>query len=232
MTHKIPEQEKQEKQEKRGQNPAGNVQVSKQQQQPRGRELERREGRSPQQYRGGFNASPFTLMRRMMDDFERLFDAPMFGRSFVPDFLGGEEDIFPTTMRTEIWNPSLEVFQRGNDLVVRADLPGIRKEDVRLEIENDNLCIEGERRFEEEKRERGMYRSERSYGTFRRVIPLPEGVDTDSVTANMKDGVLEVTVKVPEQTRRGRQIQIGEGEGTRQEKREEQPAEAEAPSVH
>jgi len=110
------------------------------------------------------------------------------------------------------FSPQIEVFQRGNDLVVRADLPGLKKEDVNVDITDDEVTISGERRQEQETTERGVYRSERSYGSFTRAIRLPEGAMTDQAKATFKDGVLEIRMPAPpDQVTRGRRLDIKEG---------------------
>lgn len=97
----------------------------------------------------------------------------------------------------------LEVFERGDELVVRADLPGVKKDDVTIEISNGYLLIEGERIDERADDAAGFYRSERSYGSFRRAIALPDGVDADTAKAQFKDGVLEIAMKQrPAQSKR------------------------------
>ena len=111
---------------------------------------------------------------------------------------------------TTVWTPQIETFQRGDQFVVRADLPGLKKEDVNVEVADDALTIQGERRQEREENREGYYRSERSYGSFYRVVPLPEGVITESAKANFKDGVLEVTVQAPpHEVSRRRRLPIG-----------------------
>jgi HSP20 family protein len=91
--------------------------------------------------------------------------------------------------------------------------PGMKRDDVRIDVTEDGITIQGERRREEKEEREGFYRSELSYGTFTRFIPLPEGAMTDQATAHVKDGVLEITVPAPpEQVRRGRRIDISEGE--------------------
>jgi len=94
-------------------------------------------------------------------------------------------------------------------LIVRADLPGLSKDDVKIHITDDQLIIEGERRQEREENEGGFYRSERSYGSFYRSIPLPEGVSDEDVKASFRDGVLEITMPVSKREQRHRQIEIG-----------------------
>lgn len=134
--------------------------------------------------------SPFSLMRRMSEDMDRMFS-------------GSVESGDGSS-----WLPAVEVTERGNTLVVRADLPGINQNDVKVEVTPEGLTIQGERKREHEERGAWGYRSERSYGSFYRTIPLPEGASVDNAKAEFKDGVLEVTVPVPEQQNRRRQIPI------------------------
>jgi HSP20 family protein len=140
---------------------------------------------------------PFALMRRMQDDIDRLFGFSP-GRVWPSAF--GE--------RGE-WTPAIEAFQRGNEFVVRADVPGMSREDLSVEMGEDAITISGERRQDHEEEREGVFRSERAYGSFYRVVPLPEGAVADSAKANFKDGVLEITVQAPSQeVRRGRRIDI------------------------
>jgi HSP20 family protein len=109
------------------------------------------------------------------------------------------------------WTPDVEAFQRRDQFVVRADLPGMKKEDVTLQIADDALTIEGERRFEHEDEREGYYRSERSYGRFCRVIPLPEGAIVDSAKATFREGVLEVVMQAPpKEVAGGRRLEISD----------------------
>lgn len=189
-------------------------------------------------YHSGSN--PFAMMRRMMDDMDRLvsdfgFTQPglLASSFFGPDEwspfdssrrLGsgqqnavsqrgpaiqssGQRSLQPWSQG--LWSPQVEVFERGNNLVVRADLPGLDRDNIDVEVENDNLIIRGERRNEFEDNKDNYYRSERSYGSFYRAIPLPDGVDANACNATFKDGVLEVTLpKPPEAKSRGRKIQV------------------------
>lgn len=105
----------------------------------------------------------------------------------------------------------MEVFQRNNDLVIRADLPGLLKDDVKVDVTEDAITIQGERKREHEEEKGGIYRSERSYGSFSRTIALPEGAMTDQAKATFKNGVLEVTMPAPpESVKRGRRLEIAE----------------------
>jgi HSP20 family protein len=158
-------------------------------------------------------ASPFSFMRRFSEEMDRLFDDfafggmsfPSFGRGLMsPGFGRGFEQLSG-------WTPQTEVFQRGNELVVRADLPGLTKDQVNVELEEDQIIIQGERRDERETDEQGFYQTERSYGSFYRAIPLPKGVDGEQAKANFNNGVLEIAMPMPEQKSGRRRIEIGEG---------------------
>ncbi|MDQ3995674.1 MAG: Hsp20/alpha crystallin family protein, partial [Gemmatimonadota bacterium] len=145
--------------------------------------------------------NPLAMMRRMEQDLERVFRA--FG---VPRLSAGfaapreiEELLArpPALSQAAQWSPQIEVFERDGNLVVHADLPGVKREDVEVNVENDLLTIRGERRQEHREAEGGYRRTERSYGTFFRQIPLPDGVEPDQVRAAYNDGVLEVTIPAP-----------------------------------
>jgi len=135
--------------------------------------------------------NPFGLMRRLSEEMDRTF-----GR-----WGEGAEGISG-------WMPPIEVTEREGNLVVCADRPGINKDDVKIEMTADEMTIRGERKQEHEEKREGYYRSERSYGQFYRSIPLPEGADLDKAKAEFKDGVLEVTVPVPESPSKRREIPI------------------------
>jgi HSP20 family protein len=106
------------------------------------------------------------------------------------------------------WSPAVEVFERDNNLVVRAELPGMSKDDIKVEMTDEGLLIHGERKREKEEEREGWYRSERSYGEFCRLIPLPEGVSADEAKARFENGVLEITAPIPESSRRRRSVPI------------------------
>jgi HSP20 family protein len=148
-----------------------------------------------------FRMSPFALMGRFTEDMEQQWGQPGMGR-------GGQG---MAAAGGEFFSPPMEIFEREGHLVVRADLPGLTKDDVHVEITDEALTIEGERRSEQEERQGGFFRSERRYGTFRRQIPLPEGVNADQVTASFKDGVLEISMPAPQRQARGRRIEIQSG---------------------
>jgi HSP20 family protein len=148
--------------------------------------------------------NPFALMRQLADEMDRVFENFGFGRSRFgfPSLLEG----FPST---PTWSPQVEVLEKDGRLIVRADVPGLKKEDLKVELTDDALIIQGERKREHEDKGEGSYRSERVYGSFYRVIPLPEGTSTEGATATFKDGVLEVSLQAPRrEEKRAKQIQV------------------------
>jgi HSP20 family protein len=115
------------------------------------------------------------------------------------------------TPSAEMWAPQIDMFQRGNELVVKADLPGMSKDEVKVDVTDDAITITGERRREHEEEREGIYRIERSSGSFRRVVALPEGAITDQAKATFRNGVLEIAMPAPpEQVTRGRRLEINE----------------------
>jgi len=148
--------------------------------------------------------SPFSFMSRMMNDMDRFFDDVGLGRSLWPR--GGER-----AGASIDFVPRIDVFERHGKLTVHADLPGMRQEDVKVNVEDGVLTIAGERSHEHEHEKGGVYRCEREYGSFRRSLALPEGVSPDAIQASFAQGVLEVTMPMPEkkQEQKGRSIPIG-----------------------
>jgi HSP20 family protein len=151
---------------------------------------------------GGGLTSPFRSLQRFADEIDRMFDDVGFGRRRrgSPAWLG--------TTSYE-WAPEVDVFEKDNELTIRADLPGLKKDEVSVDITDDAVTIQGERRRETEEEREGYYRSERSYGSFSRVLPLPEGAITEQAKAQFRDGVLEVTMPVPPAPK-GRRLEIAD----------------------
>lgn len=108
------------------------------------------------------------------------------------------------------WIPAMDLVEAGDELVLRADLPGMREGDVAIEIKDNVLTVAGERRAEHEDKGETFYRAERAFGSFSRSLTLPDGVDPGAVSARFTDGVLEVRVPKPEE-RRPHRVEIGNG---------------------
>jgi HSP20 family protein len=169
--------------------------------------IARREQFSP----AGATTSPFSLMRRFSEEMERLFGDFSLGGSFAPGF--GRDLGTLANLETSTWLPQVEVFERNGKVNIRADLPGLSKDDIDVDITNDAIVIRGERHQEKEENEEGYYRSERTYGSFYRQIPLPSGVNREEAKATFRDGVLEITMPAPARQQQSRRIEIGEGAG-------------------
>jgi HSP20 family protein len=123
---------------------------------------------------------------RELEDVERRFDE-IFGRPTLPSLWWR----FPEETG---WIPALDVFEKDNKLVVKAEIPGMKEEDIDVSVVGDTLTIKGERKTEAEVKDEDYYRCERSYGSFFRSIPLPSAVDANKIEANYENGVLEVTL--------------------------------------
>jgi HSP20 family protein len=142
-----------------------------------------------------------TIQQEMNRLFGTFFDAPEGSGSGR----GGDGG----TMRR--WIPAMDLVEEGDHFVLRADLPGVRDEDVNVELEDNVLTISGERKAEQEDRKEGYYRVERAVGRFSRSLTLPEGVDPDSIEAQFDNGVLTVRIPKPQQ-RQPRRVAISVGD--------------------
>jgi HSP20 family protein len=120
---------------------------------------------------------------------------------------------FGQTDQGRRWVPPMDLVEAEDHFVLKADLPGLREEDVNIEIQDGTLTISGERKAEHEQRERGWYRIERSFGSFNRSLTLPDGIDPDRIAASFSDGVLELQIPKPEE-RKPRRISISSSAGT------------------
>ena len=147
-----------------------------------------------------FGVSPFSLMRRFTEEMDRVFQGA-----------GGRRE------ELSLWSPAVEVTEHDGKLEVVADLPGIKESDVKVEVTDEGLVIQGERKREHEEKREGYYRSERSYGQFYRLIPLPEGANLDQAHAEFRNGELRISIPVAEQQRKVRQIPISTAQGERKD---------------
>ncbi|MFO7750374.1 MAG: Hsp20/alpha crystallin family protein [Desulfobacteraceae bacterium] len=128
--------------------------------------------------------SPFAQLHQ---DFDRMVDTMMsrFGSGF-PGEWGNFSD--------QVLKPTLDISASENDYTISVEVPGVDRNDVSLEVVNDTLTIRGEKKQEKENKDGGYYTVERSYGSFQRVLNLPEDADQDTIEAGFKDGVLTITI--------------------------------------
>jgi HSP20 family protein len=140
-----------------------------------------------------FGRSPFGLLDALTNDVERAF------RGFAP------------AMKEDFWTPATEIRKCNGDLVVTAELPGIQKDDVKVELTDEALIIQGERKSEHTDDHDGYHRTERSYGRFYRMIPLPEGAKPDQVKAELTNGVLKVSIPLPQAKKQPRVVPVETG---------------------
>ena len=169
-----------------------------------------------------WSLSPFALMRQGVDELDRWFSRMTGERGAAPwpSRRSGRGWMSSMQGQQGEWAPAIEAFQRGSEFVVRADVPGMKRNDITVEAGDDTLTIRGERRQEQTQEAEGMFWTERSYGSFCRVIPLPPGAIPDSAKATFNNGVLEVVMEAPSQeARRGRRIDISGSAGEHEHKR-------------
>ena len=140
---------------------------------------------------------PFRSLVALQERMNRLFDesARGYGR-------GQEED-----WALGAWAPAVDIYEQGNEVVLKAELPGVDLKDVDIRIENNVLTLKGERKFEGETNRENYHRVERSYGAFTRAFTLPSTVDTGNVKAEYKDGILRITLPKREEAK-PKQIQV------------------------
>jgi HSP20 family protein len=132
---------------------------------------------------------PFRDMLTTQDRFNRLFNET-FSRAF------GDEE-----MPARAWTPAVDIVENDNNLVLKAELPGVDPKDVEVRVEDNTLYLKGERKFEKDVKEENYYRIERSYGSFARTFTLPGSIDSEKVDANCQDGVLTLTIPKREEAK-------------------------------
>ena len=144
-------------------------------------------------------------MKRFAEDMDRLFeDFEVHPGARTPRLLSRGLELFQREagLVPVDWSPQIDVKERDGKFIVRADLPGMSKDGVKVEVRDGLLTIQGERHQDAKKEHKGRYYSECIYGTFSRSIPLPDGIDPAAVEATFHNGVLEITMPVPKQTGR------------------------------
>lgn len=144
---------------------------------------------------------------------ESSFGFPLFNRlSHELDAMfsrfGMERPLFETP--SAVWMPEMEMSTKDNELHVKVDVPGMKKDDITLEVTEDHLILRGERKQEKEEKKEGFFRTERTYGSFYRAVPLPEGVKPDLAKAIMHDGVLEISMPMAKVEEKSRKLEIAE----------------------
>lgn len=137
---------------------------------------------------------------RLRDEMDRTFDR-FFNEPF--GVLGGE----PKALRSNGWLPPLDVSETGTEVTIRAEVPGIAAKDLDISVSGTTLTIAGQKEETEEKKEENFYRCERRFGSFRRIVELPETIDADKVTAESDNGIVTIHIaKKP--SAKPRQIEI------------------------
>lgn len=162
-----------------------------------------------------FNSRPLSTSLRRMDDLFNEFFSP-WSSLFSPWRIGSswmspwEDFLWPETRMTpsETFVPSCDIEETDSEYILSFDVPGVKKEDIRVEAQDDQLIVSGERQDERKSKEGRTYYRESSYGAFERRMSLPPNVDSDKIEANFENGVLNVVIPKTEQTQR-RQIKIG-----------------------
>ena len=144
---------------------------------------------------------PVTELNTIQNEMNRLFNT--FFDQPAPTGRGGAP--------SRRWVPAMDLVETADDFVLRADLPGLTQDDVKIELEDSTLTVSGERKSERTDKHEGYYRVERAFGSFSRSLTLPKGIDADAVTASFDNGVLEIRVPKPEE-RKPRRISIAVGD--------------------
>ena len=132
---------------------------------------------------------PFRDLLASQRDFDRLFR-----EAFSPAFGEGE-------LSTRTWAPPVDIYENGDSLVLKAEVPGVDPKDVEVRVEDNTLYLKGERKFEKEVKDDKYHRVERSYGTFTRSFSLPNSIDAEKVQADYKDGILTLTMPKREEAK-------------------------------
>jgi HSP20 family protein len=127
--------------------------------------------------------TPFRMLERFADEVTRVFEDFGVGRNWLSAPAGND---------LMTWVPRVDVTQHKDEILIRADVPGLEKDDVKVSVTDDAVLIRGERHRAQDEERDGVYRSERTYGSFYRAIALPPGAATDQVKASFKNGVLEI----------------------------------------
>lgn len=139
---------------------------------------------------------PLKNVAALQDRINRLFNEAFASSKDFEDEVG-----------ISAWRPAVDIYDTDNAIVIKAELPGIKKDYVSIDVKGNVLTIKGERSFDKEIKEENYYRKERSFGKFQRSFSLPEAVNPEAIKANFKNGVLEIEVPKPEE-KKPKQISI------------------------
>jgi HSP20 family protein len=142
--------------------------------------------------------NPFRELETLRREMDRLFDE-VFERTPLAE---------PILEETRVWAPACDLYETEKEVVVKANLPGVSKDNVEVIVTEDSITIKGQTKEETEVKEKNYYRKELNYGSFQRVIPLPVAIKSDEAKATFKDGILEIRVPKAEVSPKGRKINI------------------------
>lgn len=146
---------------------------------------------------GMLETSDFNSVLEKQKDFEDIFES--FKKSIENSFAPLRTD---SVFKSDWFKPSLDVASGSDDYTIKLELPGVDKKDIEVEVHNHTLTIKGEKRQESEEKEKDFYRIERSYGSFKRILNLPEDADVDSIVSEHKDGILTIKISKKELPKR------------------------------
>ena len=132
--------------------------------------------------------NPWREMPTLQNRFNRLFDDPFFRVGRMDDDAG-----------MGLWNPAVDLYEKDDHFMIKAELPGVDKKTIKIDLQDRLLTLSGERTYDNEVKEENYYRRERSYGKFQRAFTLPADVDSDKIKAEFKDGLLQIEVPKPEE---------------------------------
>ena len=132
--------------------------------------------------------NPWREMPAVQGSLNRFFDDPFFRISRMAD-----------DSEMGMWNPAVDIYEKDDHFMIKAELPGVDKNDIKIDLKDRLLTLSGERTYDNEVNEENYYRRERTYGKFQRAFTLPADVDSDKIKAEYKDGVLQIEVPKPEE---------------------------------
>ena len=140
--------------------------------------------------------NPWREMPAVPGRLNRFFDDPFLRLSRLAD-----------DSEMGMWNPVVDLYEKDDHYMIKAELPGVDKNDIKIDLKDRRLTLSGERSYDNEVKEENYYRRERTYGKFQRAFTLPEDVDSEEIKAEYKDGVLQIEVPKPEE-KKARQVTV------------------------